>query len=354
MAFGLNIDFSGIIGKLTKSLRGIVASKIQNLSKMVKTNLINTATSSLGGNIKGMIGTSLNLNMSKLTGGINFANALKGLPFPSLGSLNLNSLYGLIDENIGVNLNNFTKNLAKNFKELNLDDLSLGDKLNSALTSQVSDIGDEIEAGIIAGKSNLDVLGSMDKLSNTQIRDFNFSPEKQLAFVNTLEQQQKDKIFDLTFNSVSETSIFDTQITDISNNSVDSPIDTFNTDFSFFNVETAEQASVNKEAIADSQFKIKTITQVDEPVTRKIDLTNRYNKEEETLTYLEFLKDDLITSEVTPTRSVSYTNLTAIRDPYTNEILLYNAIEVTGDNVNDPSKRRRVILDHDGNFVEYG
>ena len=352
MAFGLNIDFSGIIGSITNNIRNVATSKIQNLSKMVKTNLINTATSSLGGNIKGMIGTSLNLNLSKLTGGINFANALKGLPFPSLGSLNLNSLYGLIDENIGVNLNNFTKNLAKNFKELNLDDLSLGDKLNSALTSQVSDISDEIEAGIIAGKSGIDVLGSMNKLSNTQIRDFTFSPEKQLAFVNLLEQQQKDKIFDLSFNSVSETSIFDTQITDISNNSVDGPIDTFNPSFSFFDVEIAEQATVNKEVIAGSQFNIKTITQV-EPVTRKIDLTNRYDKEEETLTYLEFLKDDLVTSEVTPTRSVSYTNLTAIRDPDTNEILLYNAIEVTEDNVNDPSKRRRVILDHDGKFVQY-
>ncbi len=41
MAFGLNIDFSGIIGSLTNSLKSIVASKIQNLSSMVKTTLIN-------------------------------------------------------------------------------------------------------------------------------------------------------------------------------------------------------------------------------------------------------------------------------------------------------------------------
>ena len=65
MAFGLNIDFNGIIGSITDNLKSLGASTIQNLSKSVKTNLINTATSSLGGNIKSMIGTSLNLNLSK-------------------------------------------------------------------------------------------------------------------------------------------------------------------------------------------------------------------------------------------------------------------------------------------------
>jgi hypothetical protein len=292
MAFGLNIDFNGIIGGITGNLRSLGASTIQNLSKSVKTNLINTATSSLGGNIKSMIGTSLNLNLSKLTGGINFSNALKNLPFPSLGSLNLNSLYGLIDENIGANLNSFTKNLAKNFTTLNLDDLSLGDKLNTALTSQTSDIINEIEAGIIVGKSNINVLDSMNNLSNTQIRDFTLDPSKQLAFVNLLEQQQKDKIFDLTFNSVSEASIFDTQITDISNNSVDSFISTSNQNFSFFDVKIIDEATIDKGAVTESQFKIQNITQVENPLTRSIDLTNRYNKEQETLNYIETLNDN--------------------------------------------------------------
>ena len=72
MAFGLNIDFSGVIGNLTNNLKTIAASKIQNLSSTVRTNLINTATSSLLSNLQSVIGTSLNLNLSKLTGGINF------------------------------------------------------------------------------------------------------------------------------------------------------------------------------------------------------------------------------------------------------------------------------------------
>ena len=95
MAFGLNIDFSGIIGSLTGKIRGIVASKIKELSNKVKTTLINKVNEAAGFNLTGMIGTSLNLNLSKLTGGIDFANALKGLPFPNLGSLNLNALNSL-------------------------------------------------------------------------------------------------------------------------------------------------------------------------------------------------------------------------------------------------------------------
>ena len=342
MAFGLNIDFGGIIGNLTKNLRSIATSKIQNLSKMVKTNLINTATSALGVDLQGMIGTSLNLNLSKLTGGINFANALKDLPFKSLGNLNLNSLYGLIDENIGANLNSFTKNLAKNYKELSLDDLSLGDKLNSALTSQVSDISNEIEAGIIAGKSNIDVIGSINNLSNTQIRDFTFNPEKQLAFVNSLEQQQKDKIFDLTFNSVSESSIFDTQITDISNNSVDSFISTPNPNFSFFDPKILDEATINKGAVTESQFKISNITQVEDPVTRNIDLKNRFNKEEETLNYLEFLNDDFeSTNTVTfiDRGPVASSGLEKMIDPDTGELLGYT------------DKAANLILDTDFNPV---
>ena len=241
MAFGLNIDFSGVIGNLTNNLKTIAASKIQNLSSTVRTNLINTATSSLLSNLQSVIGTSLNLNLSKLTGGINFANGLKGLPFPSLSSLNLNAIYGLIDNNIGANLNKFAKSITTRFKNLSLDDISLGDKLNASIDNLSDNISNEIEAGIIVGKSSIDILGNVNKLSNTQIRDFTFSPDKQLAFVNNLAQQQKDKIFNLSFNGISETSIFDNQISNISLNSTGSFIKTTNPDFSFFDVKTIQE-----------------------------------------------------------------------------------------------------------------
>jgi len=164
MAFGLNIDFSGVIGNLTNNLKTIAASKIQNLSSTVRTNLINTATSSLLSNLQSVIGTSLNLNLSKLTGGINFANGLKGLPFPSLSSLNLNAIFGLIDNNIGANLNKFAKSITTRFKNLSLDDISLGDKLNASIDNLSDNISNEIEAGIIVGKSSIDILGNVNKL----------------------------------------------------------------------------------------------------------------------------------------------------------------------------------------------
>mgnify|MGYP003652587299 CR=1 FL=1 len=139
MAFGLNVNFNSIIGNL-------------------KTNLISQTTGNLFNNLQGLIGSSLNLNLSKLTGSINFANGLKGLPFPSLSNLKLNSLYGLIDENIGVNLNKFSKTITSKYTKLSLDDISLGDKLNAALETQSDDISNEIEAGTIVGKSSIDVI----------------------------------------------------------------------------------------------------------------------------------------------------------------------------------------------------
>ena len=354
MAFGLNVDFNSIIGNITNNLKSIAASKIQNLSSMVKTNLISQATGDLFNNIQGLIGSSLNLNLSKLTGSINFANGLKGLPFPSLAKLNLSSLYGIIDENIGVNLNKFTKTIIGKFNKLSLDDISLGNKLNAALDAQLDDISGEIEAGIIAGKSSLNVISDIAKLSNTQIRDFTFSPGKQLAFVNSLVQQQKDKIFDLSFNGKSETSIYNTQVTDISSNSVDSfTSTTFNPNFSFLDAKFIDETSISKDTITEQQFKLTNITEVVPPVARNVNIVNRFDKEEETLNYLETFNDDFVASEVNVTRSISYTNLTAVRDPETNEILLYNAVEVTEDSVNDPSKRRLVTLDHNGKFVNY-
>ena len=160
------------------------------------------------------------------------------------------------------------------------------------LSNQKLDISNEIEAGIIVGKSNIDVIGSMNRLSNTQIRDFTFNPDLQLAFVNSLEQQQKDKIFNLSFNSVSESSIFDTQVTDISSNSFNSFVGTSNPNFSFFDINIIDEAIIDKEAVTESQFKINNITQVEQPLTRKINLKNRFNKEEETLNYIKTLDDN--------------------------------------------------------------
>lgn len=353
MAFGLNINFGGFVGNFVNGLKDIAASKLQNVSSLVKKSLINNATNALGVNIQSMVGTGLNLNLSKLTGNINFSNALKGA-FPALGSLSIKSLYGLIDKNIGVNLNNFTKGLAKVYGELNLDEISLGNKLTSAIDGQLDAINNEIEAGIIAGKSSINVIGSISKLSNTQIRDFTLDPAKQLSYVNTLVKEQQGKIFNLSLNSIPESKIFENQISSLNLNSVDSFIDTTDTGFSFFDNKLVDEASISKDSVFDQQVKIASITETGNPLTRKIDLTNRFDKEEETLNYLEFLNDDLTeTSEPISSRSISYTNLTAMKDPDTNEILGYTATEVTEDNVNDPSKRRRVILDHDGKFVQY-
>jgi len=341
MAFGLNIDFSGIIGSLTNSLKSIVASKIQNLSSMVKTTLINKVNEAAGFDLAGMIGTSLSLNLSKLSGGINFANALKGLPFPNLGSLNLNSLYGIIDQNIGVNLNNFAGNIATKFKNISLDELSLNTKINTVLTNQLESISSEIEAGIITGKSTIDVLGSLNKLSNTKIRDFRIDPSKQLAFVNGLVEQQQNKIFDLSFNSVSELSIFDNQISSLKEDSVESFINTPNADFSFFDVKTIEEATISKNVVTGQKFEIANITKVENPLARKIDIVNRFNKEEETLNYLEFLNDDFKSTETVTfvDRGFAANGLEEMIDPDTGEVLGYT------DKINN------LILDTDFNPV---
>lgn len=353
MAFGLNVDFSGIIGNLTNNIRSIATSKISSISNMVKSFSITNVTNGLVGQIQGMVGTSLNLNLSKLTGGINFANALKGLPFPSLGSLNLNSLYGLIDQNIGVNLNKFAQGLAGKYNNLNLDEISLGNKLNGALNNQIDSITGEIEAGIISGKSSLNVLGELNNLSNTQIRDFTVNPQLQLDFVNNLVNQQQNKIFDLSFNGIPESTIFQNQVNNLQSDSLGSFVSNANLDFSFLNSESINETTISKSTINKQQNQIFSITDVTNPLTRKIDLTKRYQQEEKTLNYLKFLNDDLVTSESSSSGAVSYTDLEPILDPYTNEILGYDGFEVTDDNLNDPSKRREVHLDENGDFLNY-
>ena len=96
---------------------------------MVKTSLISTINGAVGFDLTGMIGTSLNLSLSNVTGGLNFSKLLKNIPFPKLGSMNLNALWGAIDGNIGQNINAFAKNLSKVYKNLSFDDLNLTTKL---------------------------------------------------------------------------------------------------------------------------------------------------------------------------------------------------------------------------------
>tara|TARA_A100000171_G_C2127987_1_gene144802 strand:- start:1318 stop:2208 length:891 start_codon:yes stop_codon:yes gene_type:complete len=292
MAFGLNIDFGGIIGNLTNSVRSIVSSKISNLTNTIKSYSINSVAGGLVNQIQSMVGTSLNLNLSKLTGGINFANSLKGLPFPSLESLSISSLYGVIDENIGKNLNKFAKGLASSYKDLNFDEISLGDKLAGSVNNEIDIITNEVEAGTIAGKSSLTVINELDSLSNKQIRDFSFDPQLQLNFVNGLVDKQKNKIYDLSFNTVPESTIFDNQTSNLQIDSIDSFIDTNNNDFTFFNVETINETTISKDFVTAQQNKIASIKEVDNPLARKIDILNRYNKEEETLAYINALNND--------------------------------------------------------------
>lgn len=291
MAFGLNIDFGGIIGNLTKGLKNIATSKIQNLSSMVKTSLINTANNALGVNIQSIIGTSLNLNLSKLTGQLNFSNLLKNIPFPNLSSMSLNALWGAIDQNIGQNINAFTKNLSKIYKDISLDDLNLTSKINGVIDSQLDNISNEIDAGIVAGKSSLDILGSLNNLSNKQIRDFSFNPDLQLDYVNNLVKQQQDKIFDLSFNSITETAIFDNQMSGLTETSFESFIggDSTNLDFSFNSDKLIDSVSIKPESIDLQTTQINNIVQDKRPVARKINL-ERYNKENETLEYLKALE----------------------------------------------------------------
>ena len=320
MAFGLNVDFSGIIGNLTKSIRGIVSSKISGISNMLKSFSINKVTNGLTGQIKGIIGTSLNLNLSKLSGGINFSNALNGLGFPSLGDLNINSLYGLIDDNIGKNINNFAKGLANTYKNLNFDELSLGNKLTGAINNQVNSIADEIQAGTIVGKSSLNVLQELNNLSNKQIRDFTFNPQLQLDFVNNLAEQQKNKIFDLSFNAIPESTIFDNQVFNLQNTSIDSFISTTNLDFTFGNDKIINDTTISKSLINDQQSKIFSITEDTNPLTRKIDL-NRYKQEEKTLSYLQFLNADFKEEKIRDFSNQQLSDLEPLIDPDTNETI---------------------------------
>ena len=342
MAFGLNINFTGIIGDLTNSIRSIAGAKISSLSNMVKTVSINNVTNGLVGQIQGMIGTSLNLNMSKLAGGINFANALKGLPFPSLSNLNLNSLYGLIDNNIGLNLNKFAKGLASTYKNLNLDEINLGNKLSTAINSQINNITDEVQAGIIAGKSSVGVLDQLNNLSNRQIRDFTVNPQLQLDYVNDLVDQQKNEIFNLAFNTKPESAIFNDQIKSLQDDSLGSFSGETNLDFSFFDVKTIEEATISKNVVTEQKFQIANITKVENPLARKIDTVNRFNKEEETLNYLEFLNDDFESTKTVTfvdRGPVESSGLEKMIDPDTGEVLGYT------------DKAANLILDIDFNPV---
>ena len=144
------------------------------------------------------------------------------------------------------NINNFAKGLANTYKNLNFDELSLGSKLTGAINNQVNSIADEIQAGTIVGKSSLNVLNELNNLSNKQIRDFSFNPQLQLDFVNNLAEQQKNKIFDLSFNAIPESTIFENQVNNLQNTSIDSFIGSTNLDFTFGNDKIVNETTISK------------------------------------------------------------------------------------------------------------
>ena len=154
---------------------------------------------------------------------------------------------------------------------INLDEISLGNKLSTAIDDQVNSITDEAEAGIIAGKSSLVVTNELNNLSNRQIRDFYFKPETQLDYVNGLVEKQKSKIYDLSFNSVPESTIYDNQIVNLQEDSIDSFLDTESSlDFSFNENNIENDITFNTESIKKQQFQISTIEEGKNPLARKI------------------------------------------------------------------------------------
>ena len=154
--------------------------------------------------------------------GFNIASKIGSLG-SSLAGLSTASVFGLVSTELVNQLKNITSQYTDIFNDINLTDLNITDVVTSQISNIEGKITTELQAGLIVGKSSIETIASVSNISNANIRDFTFNPQKKIDFVNSLSTSQLERINFLTFNATSEFNTFHEETT-LLNNTLQPPV----------------------------------------------------------------------------------------------------------------------------------
>tara|TARA_R110000803_G_scaffold56053_1_gene113197 strand:- start:2717 stop:3841 length:1125 start_codon:yes stop_codon:yes gene_type:complete len=213
MAFGIKFNFNSIIGGITSQLKTIVPINIPNIGSLAKGGLINGITGQIKGQLTTMVNDAVGFNIASKIGSLG----------SSLAGLSTASVFGLVSTELVNQLKNITSQYTDIFNDINLTDLNITDVVTSQISNIEGKITTELQAGLIVGKSSIETIASVSNISNANIRDFTFNPQKKIDFVNSLSTSQLERINFLTFNATSEFNTFHEETT-LLNNTLQPPV----------------------------------------------------------------------------------------------------------------------------------
>ena len=173
MAFGIKFNFNSIIGGITSQLKTIVPINIPNIGSLAKGGLINGITGQIKGQLTTMINDAVGFNIASKIGSLG----------SSLSDLSTASVFGLVSTELVKQLNNITSQYTDIFNNINLTDLNITDIVTNQISNIEGKITTELQAGLIVGKSSIETIASVSNISNANLRDFTFNPQKKLDFV---------------------------------------------------------------------------------------------------------------------------------------------------------------------------
>tara|TARA_R110000796_G_scaffold94196_1_gene198945 strand:+ start:300 stop:1385 length:1086 start_codon:yes stop_codon:yes gene_type:complete len=198
MIFGIKFNFNSIMSGITAQLKSIVPTNIPNIGDLAKGGLINSALGKVKGQISSMINNAVGFNIASKIG--NLGSSLKGLSTASM--------FGLVSTKLVNQLKNLTSQYTDVFKNINLTDLNISKLVTSQISNIENLITEELQSGLLIGKSSLKSLISIEQISNKTLRDITFDPVKKAEYVKSLTDLQMEDLKKLATGAISEDNTF--------------------------------------------------------------------------------------------------------------------------------------------------
>ena len=198
MIFGIKFNFNSIMSGITAQLKSIVPTNIPNIGDLAKGGLINSALGKVKGQISSMINNAVGFNIASKIGDL--GSSLKGLSTASM--------FGLVSTKLINQLKNLTSQYTDVFKNINLTDLNISKLVTSQISNIENLITEELQSGLLIGKSSLKSLISIEQISNKTLRDITFDPVKKAEYVKSLTDLQMEDLKKLATGAISEDNTF--------------------------------------------------------------------------------------------------------------------------------------------------
>lgn len=197
MAFRIKFNLNSVINGITSKLTSIVPTNLSQLGSLAKNGLVKNALNQVRSQVESAINNAVGFNIAGKIGALG----------SSLSDLSVSSVFGLASTAIVDQFKAVTGKYTDVIKNIQQSDFNVANLVTNQVTNMQTQISEELQSGIIMGKSSLESIASITNMSNTVIRDLSFDDIKKNKFIGDLTDKQLNRMNELITNAVDEANI---------------------------------------------------------------------------------------------------------------------------------------------------